>query len=130
MNRKDLPEANATCEICGGKYRICKKCSNLKARGIEAWRQHCDSYECAMYYYLLIDDIDNITQEVFDNVMKVELPEGRQLTKENQIKMDGIEHYLSEKNKQIEKEKAEAEVKKDIKNKEDAKVKEKTDDNK
>ena len=50
-----------------------------------------------MYYYLIIRDCKDITQEEFDNVMSVELPEGRQLTKENQIKIDGIEHYLSEK---------------------------------
>lgn len=96
MNRNDLPEPNATCEVCGHKYRICQKCAQMRLRGIEAWRQHCDSYECAMYYYLVSKDHKDITEDEFNNVMGIELPDGRQLTKEMQNKLDGIENYLSE----------------------------------
>ena len=102
MNRNDLPEPNATCEVCGHKYRICQKCAQMRLRGIEAWRQHCDSYECAMYYYLVNKDQKDITEDEFNNVMGIELPDNRQLTKEMQNKLDGIEHYLSE-NKNLDK---------------------------
>ena len=62
MNRKDLPEANATCETCGHRYRVCKTCAQ--------------------------------------SAMQLELPEDREPTREVQKKLDSIEHYLSEKEKE------------------------------
>lgn len=100
MNRNDLPEPNATCEICGHKYRICQKCAQMRLRGIEAWRQHCDSYECATVYYLLQKDKNEISKEEFEYVMNTELPEDRQFTKEVQLKLDSIEHYINETEKE------------------------------
>ena len=115
MNRNDLPEANATCEICGHKYRICKTCAQMRARGIESWRQHCDSYECSMYYYLLNKDYKDITEEEYKNVFAVELPEEREFTKEVQKKLDGVEHYFSEKKRESNKtQKAESNVQKEV----------------
>lgn len=96
MNRKDLPEPNAICQVCGHGYRICSTCNEMKKRGIEAWRQHCDSYECAMVYYLITDRYESIDRERYNNVISVELPDDRTFTREVQTKLDGIEHYLSE----------------------------------
>ena len=100
MNRKDLPEANATCETCGHRYRVCKTCAQMRARGIDAWRVHCDCVECYHIYILTTTDQDKITREQFDYVMSLELPEGREPTREVQKKLDGIEHYLLENKKE------------------------------
>ena len=96
-----------TCEVCGRKYRQCKTCAQLHARGIEAWREHCDSIEC--YQTLILsqtEDVSKITKEDFDRVMSFELPEGRKPVKEIADKLDAIEKKLNEK---VIKEKAEAE---------------------
>ena len=100
MNRNDLPKPNTTCEICGHQYRICSKCAQMRSRGLETWRQHCDSYECAMYYYLLKKDYSEITKEEFDNVINTQLPDDREPTKDIQIRLDRIEHYFSDKDKE------------------------------
>lgn len=102
MNRKDLPEANATCEICGHRYRICNKCLQMRSRGIEAWRQHCDSPECYLVYIAINEDPDKITKEQYEVALHTELPEERQFTKDVQRKLDAIEHYLLEKEKKQE----------------------------
>lgn len=108
MNRKDLPEANATCEICGHRYRICNKCMQLRYRGIEAWRQHCDSPECYFAYILINTNYDDITREQFEHVINTELPDGREYTRDVQKKIDGIEQYLKEKESKNESEEPEA----------------------
>jgi molybdopterin-biosynthesis enzyme MoeA-like protein len=43
---------------------------------------------------------DDITREAYDRAMKLELPEDREPTREVQKKLDSIEHYLSEKEKE------------------------------
>lgn len=105
MNRNDLPQANNTCETCGHKYRRCNKCSQMRNRGIEAWRARCDCIEC---YQTLIfsqtDDLSTITREQYNTIISYELPEGRKPIKEIQDKLDAIDKYLTE---QEEKEKLE-----------------------
>lgn len=91
MNRNDLPAPNAICEVCGRQYRRCKKCIELKSRGIEAWREHCDSIEC--YQTLVLtqtEDLSNISKEEYERVISFELPEGRKPVKEIQKKLDNI----------------------------------------
>lgn len=91
MNRNDLPAPNAICEVCGRQYRRCKKCIELKSRGIEAWREHCDSIEC--YQTLILtqtEDLSNISKEEYERVISFELPEGRKPVKEIQKKLDNI----------------------------------------
>lgn len=100
MNRKDLPEANATCETCGHRYRVCKTCAKMRSRGIDAWRTHCDCAECYQIYILTNMDYKDITREAYDRAMQLELPEDREPTREVQKKLDGIENYLSEKEKE------------------------------
>ena len=100
MNRKDLPEANATCETCGHRYRVCKTCAQMRSRGIDAWRMHCDCAECYQIYILTNMDYKDITREAYDRAMQLELPEDREPTREVQKKLDGIDHYLSEKEKE------------------------------
>lgn len=97
MNRKDLPAANATCETCGHKYRVCKTCSQMRSRGIDAWRTHCDCAECYQIYILTNMDYKDITREAYERAMALELPEDREPTREVQKKLDSIGHYLSEK---------------------------------
>ena len=71
----------------------------MRSRGIETWRQHCDSYECAMYYYLLQKDYSEVTKEEYETVVNTQLPDGRELTRNIQVRLDGYEHYLSEQEK-------------------------------
>ena len=97
MNRNDLPEANATCEVCGHRYRVCNKCIRMKYRGIEAWRQHCDSPECYLTYILINQDPKDTTREQLETVLSLELSDGREFTKDVQKKLDGIEQYLNNK---------------------------------
>lgn len=101
MNRKDLPEANATCETCGHRYRICKTCAQMRLRGIDAWRTHCDCAECYQIYILSNMGYKEITREMYDRVMQLELPEDREPTREVQKKLDGIEHYLLEQEREL-----------------------------
>jgi molybdopterin-biosynthesis enzyme MoeA-like protein len=43
---------------------------------------------------------DDITREAYDRAMQLDLPEDREPTREVQKKLDSIEHYLSEKEKE------------------------------
>lgn len=100
MNRADLPQPNATCEVCGRKYRRCKKCIELKQRGIETWREHCDSIEC---YQTLVfantKDVSNLTLEDYNNVIALELPDGNRPVKEIQEKLNAIKKAIIEKDR-------------------------------
>lgn len=91
MNRDDLPTPNATCEVCGRKYRRCKKCIELRNRGMETWRLHCDSMECYQILTLVnTEDISTIDKETFDRVASFELPEDRKPIQTVQDKLDAI----------------------------------------
>ena len=71
----------------------------MRNRGIETWREHCDSIEC--YQTLVLsqtEDISKITQEEYDRVIAYELPEGRKPIKEIQDKLDNIKAQLEKKN--------------------------------
>ena len=90
MNRNDLPTPNAICEVCGKPYRRCNKCIELRSRGIETWRIHCDSMECYQAYIILNKDQDEITKEEFEYLSTMKLPDGRKYTKENKAKVDEL----------------------------------------
>ena len=87
MNRKDLPAPNAECVICGHKYYRCKRCIELKMQGVEIWRLHCDSYECAMIDTLLKEDPAKITKEQYEMVANIELPDGRKMKSDVKAKV-------------------------------------------
>ena len=99
INRKDLPEANATCQTCGHRYRICNKCLEMKSRGIETWRQHCDCIECYEIYVFLNQDPSRITKEEFDRAAAIELPVGQEMTKEVKDKFNAIRQRFVEEKK-------------------------------
>ena len=95
MNRNDLPAPNAECEVCGRKYRKCKKCLQMKTMGIETWRDHCDSYECYQVYILATTtDYNKITKEEYDRIVNLELPEERKPVHDIQEKLDRIKEHL------------------------------------
>ena len=99
MNRADLPQPNKTCEVCGRKYRRCKKCVELRNRGVEAWREHCDSIECYQTLILANSDPSKVTLEEYERVIALELPEGNKPVKEIQDKLDAIKSAIDEKSK-------------------------------
>ena len=94
MNRNDLPQANMTCEVCGHKYRRCKTCAQMRSRGIETWREHCDSPECYQIWILANDETIKLTKEEFDRIKNIELPEEREITKETKEKIDAVEQRM------------------------------------
>lgn len=105
MNRADLPAPNATCEVCGRKYRKCQKCIEMRSRGIETWRQHCDSIECYQTLVLVnVKDISTIMRDEYERVVSFELPDGRKPIPEIQKKLNSIKTALDERDKKKEKE--------------------------
>ena len=101
MNRKDLPPANMTCEVCGRKYRRCKTCAQMHSRGIETWREHCDSVECYMTLVLSQTEPSKVTLEEYNNVINLELPEGRKPVEDIQSKLDAIKTDIDNREKTI-----------------------------
>lgn len=95
INRKDLPEPNTTCQTCGHKYYVCNKCLKLRTSGIETWRQYCDCIECYQLYVFLGKDVQDIDKEEYEHVLTIELPDGKQLTKEAKAKMDAVKKHFS-----------------------------------
>ena len=88
INRKDLPEANTTCKICGHKYYMCTKCLKLKRMGIESWRQHCDCVECYQIYSILQMDPKDVSMEEYEHITSIDLPDGHELTDEVEKKLE------------------------------------------
>lgn len=100
MNRNDLPAPNKECEVCGRKYRRCKKCIEMKNRGVEAWREHCDSVECYMtLVFSQTSDISKLTMDDYNNIISLELPEGRKPVEEIQSKLDRIKETIENNNR-------------------------------
>ena len=100
MNRNDLPAPNKECEVCGRKYRRCKKCIEMKNRGVEAWREHCDSVECYMtLVFSQTSDISKLTMDDYNNIVSLELPEGRKPVEEIQKKLDRIKETIENNNR-------------------------------
>ena len=90
MNRNDLPASNANCEVCGKPYRRCNKCIELRNRGIDMWRYHCDCAECYQIYSLVQRDPSTITLEEYEYMKSIKLPEDRKPVLEVKGKMDTI----------------------------------------
>lgn len=95
INRKDLPEPNTTCQTCGHKYYVCNKCLKLRTSGIETWRQYCDCIECYQLYVFLGKDVQDIDKEEYEHALAIELPDGKQLTKEAKAKMDAVKKHFT-----------------------------------
>ena len=98
INRKDLPQPNTTCQICGHKYYMCNKCLKLKRMGIEAWRQHCDCIECYQLYTLLNRDLSEITEEEYRLASGIILPDGHEIVGEMKDKMEFLKEKYDGKN--------------------------------
>lgn len=103
MNRNDLPAPNKECEVCGRSYRRCAKCAQMRSRGIEAWREHCDSYECYQTLIFTQEDLSKVTQDQYDRVIAFELPEGRKPIKSIQEKLDAIHAELQRRKREVKK---------------------------
>ena len=103
MNRNDLPAPNKECEVCGRLYRRCVKCAKMRSRGIEAWREHCDSYECYQTLIFTQEDMSKITQDQYDRVIAFELPEGRKPIAPIQEKLDAIRAELQRRKREVKK---------------------------
>lgn len=58
MRQEDLPKANAKCVICGNPYYMCKKCIELRDRGIYGWKLYCDGVQCYQMKIVLDDYIE------------------------------------------------------------------------
>jgi len=84
MNRNDLPEPNAICKICGRPYHKCKRCIELKNRGIHAWKLFCDTIECYGVYNAINNTDSNLTQKGFKEACSVVLPDNRTFTAETE----------------------------------------------
>lgn len=98
INRKDLPEANTTCKTCGRKYRLCNRCLKLRSMGLESWREYCDCIECYQVYAVLSKDMKDITKDEYDYIMRIELPEGQEYTKEVKDKFAELKDHFEPKN--------------------------------
>ena len=101
INRKDLPEANTTCKTCGHRYRLCKRCLQLRSMGIESWREYCDCIECYQVYMVLSKDINDITREEFDYILSIELPEGQTYTDEIKSKFEEVKKHFGIEDKTV-----------------------------
>lgn len=99
INRKDLPEANTTCKICGHRYRLCNRCLQLRSMGLESWREYCDCIECYQVYTVLSKDINDITREEFDYILSIELPVGQEYTDEVKAKFKEVKKHFGIKDK-------------------------------
>lgn len=109
MNRKDLPAPNAKCVVCDHEYYRCKKCIELRTRGIEAWRINCDCYECYQIFALTNEyDVRDITRDMYERVKNIEMPEGKKINAETQKKLDEIGKTISEREREAEYKKLEA----------------------
>lgn len=94
INRKDLPESNAVCKVCGHKYRLCNKCLQLRSMGLEYWREYCDCVECFQVYTVLSKNIEDITKEEFDYISAIELPVGQEYTAETKAKFKEVKKHF------------------------------------
>ena len=50
MRQELLPKANATCKLCGNAYYVCRRCIELRDKGIYAWKLDCDTPQCYQIY--------------------------------------------------------------------------------
>ena len=94
INRKDLPEANTTCKICGHRYRLCNRCLQLRSMGLESWREYCDCIECYQVYIVLSKDIKDITRDELDYILSIELPVGQEYTDEVKAKFAEVKRHF------------------------------------
>lgn len=99
INRKDLPEANTTCKICGHRYRLCNRCLQLRSMGLESWREYCDCIECYQVYMVLDKDIEDITRDEFNYILSIELPVGQEYTDEVKAKFEEVKKHFGIENK-------------------------------
>lgn len=91
MNRNDLPSPNAICEVCGKSYYRCARCIELKGKGIDTWKLHCDVKPCyEKFYAVSMAEKELIDKEEFYNIISKELPEEREYTEEFSSKVNKL----------------------------------------
>ena len=71
----------------------------MHSRGIETWREHCDSVECYMTLVLSQTEPSKVTLEEYNNVINLELPEGRKPVEDIQSKLDAIKTDINNREK-------------------------------
>ena len=85
MRQELLPKANATCKVCGNPYYVCRRCIELRDKGIYAWKLDCDTPQCFQIMIAIQGYKDgNISKEVVLETIA-----------ESQ-KLSGIETYTSQ----------------------------------
>lgn len=72
MRQEDLPKANATCEVCGRKYYVCRPCIELRDRGTFGYRLVCCSLECYKVYTERLTKDPELVDHVRNEVMNPE----------------------------------------------------------
>lgn len=60
MRQELLPKANAACKVCGNPYYVCKRCIELRDKGIYAWKLDCDRPQCYQIFTAVNDYKNNI----------------------------------------------------------------------
>lgn len=110
-------ELNATCQICGKKYHMCRTCFSNKGTW-KSWMQHTDTEKCFEIFTILYDlRLEQIKkEEAKERLNKCDLT-GLNSFKEN-IK-NTINEILGNKTEKSEKVKAVKEVKEVLEDKED-----------
>ena len=73
MRYDQLPKANANCVVCGAPYYRCRKCIELRDRGIYGWKLFCDGTQCYQVKITLDEYAEDKTKkaeirEAIDNI--------------------------------------------------------------
>lgn len=91
MNRENAPKPNAECVICGRKYYRCARCIELRNRGIEAWKLHCDSMECFVVHTILENaNKGNFNQDMLDELNTIKLSDDREFKEDVYKKIQSL----------------------------------------
>lgn len=85
MRQELLPKANATCKVCGNPYYVCKRCIELRDKGIYGWKLYCDTPQC----YQIMIAVENYKNGGLSKASVLDIVNESQ-------KISGIETYTSQ----------------------------------
>lgn len=72
MLQNDLPKANATCEVCGRPYYVCKPCIENRDKGIFGYKLVCCSHDCYKIYLDRLNKEPELVKHVKEEIMNPE----------------------------------------------------------